>query len=173
MPLSEDIIVMAIVVFFIARMAWRGIKGTRYSATSLFLRPILYMALSAFLILGLILWQDAVLALAAAAGVLLGLAFGKRANLFEKDGSIMYKRSNEVTILWMVAFAIRISIDFLFDPAINGSSTSITSIFAATSAFESSLPVYGADLLLAFSAGLLFGEALVLYRSYKSRYQKG
>ncbi len=172
MPVSEDFIVVAIILFFIARMAWRGMKGTKYSVTSLFMRPVIYMILTVFLVLGLMPWQDAVLAAVALAGIALGLLFGKKANLFEKAGKVMYKRSNEVTILWLVAFVIRISIDFLLNPAYS-EATSISSILAAASAFESAPIVYGADLLLAFTAGLLLGEAFVLYRNYNSTYRKG
>ena len=179
MAISESIlIVIAIIVFFIARMAWRGIKGTRYSVTSLFMRPIIYLVLTAFLIIGLLIWQDALLAVVAAAGVLIGLELGKRANIFEKDGKVLYKRSNEVTILWLVAFVIRISIDFFLNPALNSppafnstANFSITSILVASSAFESSPWVFGADLLLAFSAGLLLGEAIVLYRGFNKKYK--
>ncbi len=175
MAISEElIIVIAIMIFFIGRMTWRTMKGTKYSVRSIFTRPVIYIILSAFLVLGLLLWQDALVVVVAAAGLLIGLVLGKRSNLFEKNGQVMYKRSNEVMILWLVAFVIRISIDLLYDPALSSitSNESLSSILAAATAYESTPLAFGADLLLAFSAGLLLGEAFVLYRNHKAKYPK-
>jgi uncharacterized membrane protein len=175
MEISESLlIVVAIIVFFIARMTWRTIKGSKYSVRSIFIRPVIYIVLSAFLVLGLFLWQDALVIIVAVLGVLLGLVLGKRANIFEKNGQVMYKRSNEVTILWLVAFVIRITIDFLFNPALSSaaSNESLSTILTAMTTYESTPLAFGADLLLAFSAGLLLGEAFVLYRNHKAKYSK-
>lgn len=166
--------VIVVILLLIVMRALRGIKGTKYSARSLFIRPAIYIVLTVVLVFALALWQDVFLLLSIVTGVLLGLFLGKRANIFEKEGQIMFKRSMEVTVLWLVAYVIRIGIDFLFDPAfqqlLNGTG-SITSFITSASAFESSPIVFVADLLLAVTAGLLLGEALQLLKAYNAKYK--
>ncbi len=109
-------------------------------------------------------------------GVFAGMELGKRSDIFEKDGKILYRRSNEVLAIWIIAFVIRILIDFVANPsilaAITNSSGSIGAIDFATAASQSNPFVFVADILLAFSAGLLFGEALILYRNFNFTYKK-
>ena len=166
------VVIIAIFLFFIARMALRTIRGSRYSVRGLFMRPVIYLVLTAFLVFGLALWQDLLLLVAAIIGAFIGLELGKKSNIFEHEGKIMYKRSSEVTILWIVGFVIRIGIDFVFNPAFNGSTPQTLSSIFALSSFESSPIVFGADLLLALSAGLLVGEAFVIYKNYNLKYRK-
>ena len=169
----EAVVVIAVILFVIVRRTFTGMKGSSYSVRSLFMRPVIYLVLTAFLVIGLLLWQDLAIVIAVIAGALLGLLLGKKSNIFEKDGKIMYKRSNEVTALWIIGFVIRIGIDFVFNPVFSSSSSvSLSSIISAGSAFESSPILLGADLLLAFSAGLLVGEAFVIYNNYNRKYKK-
>ncbi len=161
---------IAILIVAVAIRTVRGMSGSEYSAKKLFTRPAAYIVLTALLVFGLALWQDAVLFISVAAGILLGLALGRKGNVFEQDGRVMFKRSLEVTLLWLVAYVIRIGIDFAFNPAFTQSSTaSPASIFIAANAFEGGILVFGADVLLSFTAGLLLGEALALRRSYRER----
>ena len=95
----------------------------------------------------------------------MGAILGRRSELFEKDGKVLYKRSVEVMAIWLVGFVIRIGADFLFNPILRLGSASV-----AVSAYQSSPILFGADLLLAFSAGLLLGEALVLYMNHRAKY---
>lgn len=161
---------IAILIVAVAIRTVRGMSGSDYSAKKLFTRPAAYIVLTVLLVFGLALWQDAVLFISVAAGILLGLALGRKGNVFEQDGRVMFKRSLEVTLIWLVAYVIRIGVDFAFNPALTQSSTpSPASIFIAANAFEGSILIFGADLLLSFTAGLLLGEALALRRSYRER----
>ena len=171
------IVIAALVVFVVGRRFIGSRKGTKYSVQSIFLRPVIYIVLSAILILGLELWQVGILAVGVVLGILLGMQLGKRSDIFEKEGKILYKRSNEVLAIWIIAFVIRITIDFytnsyLLGAITNSSSTNPISIIdVAMTSGQSNPVVFIADMLLAFSAGLLFGEAFVLYQNFNMRYR--
>ncbi len=161
------LIFLVIIIFLLGRRVMRQRKGTKYTVRSIFLTPIIYTALTVYLLIGVPFWQDLVILAVIIAGTVAGLALGQRSDLFEQDGKILYRRSNEVMVLWMVGYIIRIGIDLFFNPLyIQGPSASSASI----ATYESSMIVFGADILLAFSAGLLLGEAVVLYRNYNARY---
>ncbi|MDE1824906.1 MAG: DUF1453 family protein [Candidatus Micrarchaeota archaeon] len=170
------VFIVALLVLVLGRRIVAGRKGIRYSRRSIFFRPVLYLALTAALvIIGLSLWELAAITTSVVVGILLGLKLGKRSNIFEKDGNVMYKRSNEILTIWIISFLIRVGIDFYSNPSLEGmlsgplpKSESIASALAPAAAF--SLILFCADLLLGFSAGLLFGEAVVLYRNYILKY---
>ena len=144
----------------------RNRKGTKYSVRSIFTLPIIYLIISLFFMIGLSLLEASGLLLAIAIGILAGLQLGKHSEIFEHEGKVMYKRSAEVMAIWIVGFLIRIGIDFYANPSLFTGNFSLTSF----SAYESSPLLFGADILLAFSAGLLLGEALILYKRHKAKY---
>ena len=164
------LILLILIIFLLGRRVMRQRKGMKYSVRSIFLTPIIYTALTVYLLIGVPFWQDLVILAVIIAGIVAGLALGRRSDLFEQDGKILYRRSNEVMMLWIIGYIIRIGIDLFFNPLyVQGPSVSPASI----AAYESSTIVFGADILLAFSAGLLLGEAIVLYRNYNARYGTG
>lgn len=176
MDYTTIIIIFALLIYVIGRRIVRGTKGVQYSVRSIFLTPIIYLILTAVLVIGLLSWQIAVLVVFIAAGLLLGKELGKRSDIFEKDGKILYTRSKEVLAIWIIAFVIRIAIDFT-NPAFlglitNSSSSSSGSIDLAMASTQTTPIVFIADLLLSCSAGLLFGEALVLYENFNTKYKK-
>ncbi len=176
MDYTTIIIIFALLIYVIGRRIVRGTNGVQYSVRSIFLTPLIYLILSAILVVGLSAWQIGVLVVFVAAGMLLGKELGKRSDIFEKDGKILYKRSKEVLAIWIIAFVIRIAINFT-NPSFlglitNSSSSPPSSIDFAMASGQATAPVFVADLLLACSAGLLFGEALVLYENFNTRYKK-
>lgn len=167
------ILVIALILYVIGRRIISGTRGVKYSVRSIFLRPIIYIVLSAILMLGLELWQIGVLVAAILAGIFLGKWLGKKSNIFEKDGAVMYKRSNVILGLWIAAFVIRLAIDFLTDPELFGATGSSAPTIATVLAAAQHNPiVFFADILLALTAGLLLGEALILYRDFNKRPKK-
>lgn len=177
MTVSSDLLapiaILIIIVFSLFRRMMRNRNGAKYSVRAIFFTPIIYMVLTAFLVIGLSAFQDLAVVVAVIVGALAGLVLGKRSEIFEKDGNVMYRRSTEVMAIWLIGFVVRIALDFVSNPFFNGtatnsSSTSISSIFAA---YSTSPVLFGADLLLAFSAGMLFGEAYILYKNYNSKYK--
>jgi hypothetical protein len=72
-----------------------------------------------------------------------------------------------------VGFTIRIAVNFLFNPEITsafGSGAILSPSQLAT--YQIGPILLGADILLAFSAGLLLGEAIVLYTNHRVKYAK-
>lgn len=155
----------------------RNKNGVKYSVRSIFITPVIYLVLSAYFLIGLQPYQDAIVICVIVVGILVGMLLGKRSELFEKDGKVLYKRSVEVMAIWIVGFVLRIVADFFFNPALTSyfspNSLSGASASAAAVAYQSSLILLGVDLLLAFSAGLLLGEALILYMNHRKRYSSG
>lgn len=169
--------IFLILVFVVGRRVFSARKGSRYSEQSIFMRPIIYIVLTALLVVaGVQVLEILAIAISVILGVFLGLKLGSRSDIFEKDGKIMYKRSNEVLLIWIVAFVIRLCIDFLTNPYLMGVLTgtvtlaSLSTAMLLSTANQANPIIIAADLLLGFSAGLLFGEALILRRDYNSRY---
>jgi hypothetical protein len=148
---SEALIVLLFIIFILARRIMRQRNGTRYSIRSILTTPIIYLILTALLMVGESANRIAVIVTLMLLGLAAGLILGKRSDIFEKEGKVMYRRSTEVTFLWVIGYVIRVGIEFL--------SASPTIIFYA-------------DILLAVSAGLLLGETVVLYRNYNNKYKK-
>ncbi|HUB92662.1 MAG TPA: CcdC protein domain-containing protein [Candidatus Saccharimonadales bacterium] len=169
------IVVIALVAVRLFVRMRRNKKGSRYSLRSIFLLPVIYIALSAYFVLGLGAFDSAMVLASVIVGIAAGLFLGRRSEIFEKEGKIMYRRSAEVMAVWMVGFVIRVAIDFLSFSSLGSGSASISGVLSSASfaAYESSPLVFAADLLLGFSAGLLLGETIVLYREHASRYAKG
>ncbi len=142
----------------------KNASGARYSLRSILLLPVLYSAITFFLMIGMQFRGDAILIASLIIGIAAGLLFGRRSEIFERDGKVMYRRSAFVMAIWLIGFLIRIGLEFVSGSFDFGSSTPS---FAAGGAV-----IFGADVLLAFSAGLLLGEAIMLYRSHSMRYRK-
>ena len=70
-------------------------------------------------------------------GTLIGIILGKRSDIFEKNGKIMYKRSDEITILWLAGFVVRILIDLYYNPALTSPTISISKILI----YEQTVPI--------------------------------
>lgn len=165
----DFLIIPLIIIFFIARVFLRKRKGSVYSVRGIFLRPILYILISIAFLFILSLEQDLLLIVAILLGTLIGLILGKRSDMFEKNGKIMYKRSNEITILWLVGFVVRILIDLYYNPALSSSTINLSKILI----YEQTIPIlFISDILLALTAGLLLGEAIILYKNHAKMYSK-
>lgn len=145
------LIVLGLIIFVLGRRIIRQRKGVVYSVRSIFMIPVIYVLLTAFFLIGTPIWQDIVIILMVSLGVIVGLILGKRSDIFEKNGKILYRRSNEITAIWIIGYIIRISVDF----------------FVQTGIF-----IFYANILLGISAGLLLGEAFVLYTNHNLRYLK-
>jgi membrane protein CcdC involved in cytochrome C biogenesis len=163
---SSYLVVPLIITFITIRRYRRSSKGSAFSVTSIFLRPAIYslITIGFLFIVGL---ENAIMLIAAMLiGLLIGLILGKKSDIFEKDGKVMYKRSNEITIMWMIGFIVRLTLDYFFNPALTAPNFSINSFLF----YERTVPLlFVADLLLAFTAGLLLGEAWILYNNHNKR----
>ncbi len=159
--LDSAIVFSFVIVFVLARRVISQRKGANFSVRSIFFTPIIYIILSAYFLIGLSALDVGIVAVAIIAGIAAGLWFGERgAEIFEKDGKIMYKRSFEVMAVWIVGYIIRLAADFF--------AGGLTSAPFASPAVATPI-ILGADIILAFSAGLLLGEAAALLTKHRRR----
>jgi|GEM_PF-3826361 len=164
MDLEYAYLIIFIAAILIIRVR-RQNKGSKASTARIFRYPAVYMVLSLLLlaytpsILLLLLTVIAIII-----GYVIGNAMGSKSNVFSSGEKILYKRSNEIFAIWITAFVIRIILEFIVPTTSSGLPTASTSSIFSGSYIWYSL----VDLLLAFSAGLLLGEALHLYKKYKS-----
>ncbi|MEM0154297.1 MAG: DUF1453 family protein [Methanothrix sp.] len=155
------IIFLAVIILLRFRRQSRGSKAT---PSRIFRYPAIYIFLSIILVAytpSLILLIFAVLAIIL--GYVIGNMLGRKSSVFMSEGKMLYKRSNEVFTIWLIAFVVRALIEFVLPiPSIN-----TIPINRAINAFSGVYMWYSVvDILLAFSAGMLLGEALHLYKKY-------
>ncbi|MCL4397285.1 hypothetical protein M1494_03000 [Candidatus Parvarchaeota archaeon] len=77
-----------------------------------------------------------------------GLAYSKDMEFFEKGEKLYYKRKPYIMIIWMVTFLVRVVLE------IEASNL----IYA----------IYTVNVLMALSTGLITGEAINTYKSHKN-----
>ncbi|MCI2414190.1 MAG: DUF1453 family protein [Candidatus Aramenus sp.] len=140
-----DAVYLGVFGVIVVLSSLRTVYGRKYRPTRVLLRPILYIVLGVLLVL-----QDpGTLSLAAAgfiAGLALGLKLGVGSTLFMNGGTLYYKRSILIYVLWLSLFLVRIGVEALVSGGL--SLVEITIL----------------DSCLMFSSGLLVGESFHLIR---------
>lgn len=150
-------LILIIFAVIVTIRLYRGLKGTKFSTFTLFRLPAIYTILTIFSLAAYYgkadLYEIIVAALAVfIIGVFAGLRYGSGVEFFEKEGNTHYKRAPYILIIWLVAFIARFVLEFAF-PTL----------------FYVSLVV---NILLAFSTGLIAGEALHIHEKYKAHKKK-
>ena len=163
----EYVYVIIIILLFVVLRTRSQMRGRRADTRRIFTRPVLYGFLTLFL---LAITPNAELLVFALLfgiiGYIIGTKLGVKSKVFEKDGVIRYKGYNEVFFIWIGAFVLRLLIEITLPlPATSAAPVLLSSYTNPASAYFWYMIV---DLLLAFSAGMLLGEARHIYRMYKS-----
>ncbi|MCL4334655.1 MAG: hypothetical protein M1402_00955 [Candidatus Thermoplasmatota archaeon] len=137
----EFIIIGVIFLFIAIRVFARGINGMPYRKSYLYRRPVLYTFLTIYLIIPELYVSDSILFVLAAIplGFILGDRFGGNVTFFNRNGTTYFKRSPVIMIIWLISFGVRLVLEVLY-PTV----------------FLYNIMV---DLLLAFTDGMLIGEA--------------
>lgn len=136
-PASELLIILVLIALF---SFYRSFYGRKYRPSRVFLRPALYLLFALFLIsisFSLLLLTASLLLVVL--GAVTGLVLGGSVTFFRKNNLLYYRRSRFVYAIWLVLFILRVAVE------IEGL-TDFTAIAVV-------------DGLLAFSSGLLLGEA--------------
>lgn len=162
----EYVYVIIIVMLFVALRMRSQMKGRTADTRRIFTRPVLY----AFLTLVLIALTPSleILSFALLAGVIgyiIGTNLGIKSKIFEKDGVIRFKGSNEIFLIWTATFIVRLIIEIVLPFPTAPASSTLLSYANSTSVYFWYTVV---DLLLAFSTGMLLGESRHIYRMYKN-----
>jgi hypothetical protein len=163
----EYIYLIFIILLFVFLRARKQIRGRKANIRSIFTRPLLYIVLTLLLLAATPNADVLVSALLfSVLGYLLGTKLGVRSKVFEKDGIILSKGSNEVFFIWTGAFILRLIIEIAFPLSTVQMSASL--LYNHANLGTAYLLYLVVDSLLAFSAGILLGEARHIYRMYKS-----
>lgn len=140
---------LVIVALVVVRRIRYAVRGRRYSTGRVLSYPVIYMILTLALVVSAD-YQDptALLSLLAIpAGFPVGYVLGRTTSFFNQGGTLFFKRSPFVLIIWMVSYIGR-----LFILIELGSNFEIGLIF---------------DTILAGTTGVLIGEALRVIQAYR------
>ena len=110
------LVLVAILAVIAARLfakLRKNARGAKYSLRSILFLPVLYSAITFFLMIGMPIRGDTLLAVSLIVGIVIGLVLGMRAEIFEKDGKVMYRRSAFVMAIWLIGFVIRVGLEFI------------------------------------------------------------
>lgn len=140
-PDVEYVIIGIIFLFISIRVFVRGINGRPYRQSYLYRRPVLYTLLTLYLIFPELYVSDFILLvlLAIPLGFIIGDRYGGDVSFFSVNSTLYFKRSPVIMIIWLISFGIRLILEILY-PTV----------------FLYDVMV---DLLLAFTDGMLIGEA--------------
>ncbi len=155
----QYVYILFIVLLFVLLRTRSQAKGRKINAAKIFRRPVLYSLFTLLLLVS----TPTIIALAASLlfwilGYKAGLVFGPKAKVYAENGIIRSKSSNEIFAIWTVSFVARLFIELAF-PIPSAPSVVVPNAYFWYLAI---------DLLLAFSAGMLLGEARHIYKMYKS-----
>ena len=146
-PLNSDSYVLLIVIaLLVSRRLYSGFNGRVYSRGRVLRTPIIYVILTLLTVFGfgaLNVELTSTLILIPAFA-LLGYRIGVNVTFFERNGTLYYKRSPTIMVIWLVAFIIRFAIEILIPL-----NTTILLVI---------------DVLLSSTTGLLLGEAINVMR---------
>ncbi len=162
----EYVYVIIIVLLFVALRMRSQMRGRMADTRRIFTRPVLYAFLT--LVLLALTPRIEVLSFALLAGIIgyiIGTNLGIKSKVFEKDGAIRFRGSNEIFLIWTATFVVRLLIEIVLPLPTASASSMFLSYANSSSAYFWYTVV---DLLLAFSAGMLLGESRHIYRMYKN-----
>jgi hypothetical protein len=164
-PLSMNLLIYVVVI---ALFVWRMSRPQRTTVAGLWVRPIILVLLTAFVVwsagfaavaLGQTpppAWEVAVvLAVGAVLGIPLGLLRGKHSEVkpTERPGVMYVHSSPLIAIIWIVAFVARAAIRYLVPGAQSGAG------------------VWG-DGLLAFAVAAIIASSFAIYSKYRQQTQQ-
>lgn len=147
---SQDfgVVLIALALYLTLRL-YRNMKGTKYSAARVYLAPMIYLVL---VIVSIVELPPSYIGIAVVAvAIVIGYAIGRRlaggAKFFEKNGTTYYKRSPTIMVIWLVSFIIRFSVEYVVLP-------------------DAALIAIAVEVLLAFTTGMIIGEAHHINKAY-------
>ncbi len=133
----KDIFFSGFVAIFVGRRILRITLGGKYSARSLVLSPLMYLAFTGATYIGLSTLDLLACSIAFAVGLGLSSVFKNQVKFFEKKEKLHYRRSPVIGLAWTTAFVTRIYLLIYYD---------------LTAGFFLSI-------ILSFLSGLILGEA--------------
>lgn len=138
---NEFLIVLIVIIILRIR---RYANGQRFS-NRIFLLPAIYVLLIVEFVVFLNLEQEVVVAALALIGIPLGSIIGANPGFFFREGTLYFKRSFLLMMIWLGALIIRFGLEILY-----ANPTGIVEFIITA--------------LLAITLGLIVGERVMIYR---------
>ena len=138
-----EIIIGIIILFGI----FRGLTGRKYALLRVLRTPVIYTVLTliAVFLTSINDFYAQIMIVLLPIGIPVGIRFGKDVTFFMKNGTLYYKRSPYLLLIWAFALIARVSIELF--------------------SFQSLLAVIIFNALLSFITGMLMGEAIHILRT--------
>lgn len=146
---SSYLFFLVIIAFIAVRRISRGVRGSPFRISRVLRAPIIYSILSVLFIFVLSPLNYDIYAtiIFLPVGLLFGLGVGGSISFFLKGNVVFYKRSQAILVFWIVSFMLRIILEMFY-----------SNIVIAEIVF---------DALLAFTSGLIIGEAINIINKAK------
>ncbi len=141
------VFILVILGFIVYRRINTLHRGRKLSRRSLVRLPVIYTFLTLLFLYGLNILFIIIAVIVYAIGIPSGYLLAGDTKIFKREEIRYYKSSIAITLIWMVLFAARVVIE----------------IFAPQNVLLAGIT----GVLLAFSAGLFIGEALLVSRQLK------
>ncbi len=153
-PGSELGILLVIITVLVAVRIYRNMRGMKFTTTTLYRLPVIYLALTAIDLLAVNpSYLDVVVAAGALAiGTVIGLRIAGGVRFFTKGGAVYYSRSPAIMIIWLLSFIGRFAVEIAY-PAVP-------------------IAALAVDIVLAGTTGMIVGEAVHIKRNYESYRKK-
>lgn len=103
------------VLMFAGRRLYRAVNGSRYTTMGLIMSPLLYLAFTASTFIDLSLVGLMICSVAFAVGLGISGALKGQLHFFERKGTLYYKRSVSIVIVWTVTFVMRLYLLLFYD----------------------------------------------------------
>lgn len=134
----------AIIILIAVVRLRRGLRGIRFS-NRIFLVPILYVVLTIGIVFPMTLTQKEWMLAFGVIGFVIGIKISTDPNLFFNEGSLFYKRSGVILVIWLVALIFRLVLEFFFP-------------------ITGTLVDFAIGGALVFTLGIILAERFVIYR---------
>jgi hypothetical protein len=142
--------VLIVVALLLTIRMYRGMKGSKYSTIGVYRLPAIYLFLAIVGVAALnpSYLDAAAVAVAIAAGYLMGRRLAGGVKFFEKDKTTYYKRSPFIIVIWLISFMVRFGVGYAFP--------GVAYIALAV------------EMLLSLTTGMIAGEAHHINIAYKA-----
>jgi hypothetical protein len=148
--LDDSLFLIAILVLIAVRRIYRGIYGRQYRSSRVFVTPAIYLFLLVFSMFALgtnFILEISVLLLILP-GIPIGLRFGSSVKFFKRNETLFYRRSQFVLVFWLISFVVREILAILYPSVL--------------------YVILAVDALLAFTTGIIIGEAIQINGAFKT-----
>lgn len=115
-PNFDSFYLLIFIAIILTLRIYRGVSGRIYSNSRVLRPPIIYLLITIIAVLGVGFIDNTILLTLALIplGFLIGYRFSTNVNFFSRNGTVYYKRSPVIMVIWLASFLGRMALEFLF-----------------------------------------------------------